>query len=135
MDTVNDISENDISMYIEEEKEGEIEEIRERVRGTQGVDHMFSESCINMDVPIDPELVSEDYRAFLETQYNGDDTGWGGLYREDGKLMFYDSRILVLEDAAYEAYVEELGLSKEEYLGAETDKVIALNQLKGNKRC
>lgn len=131
VDTVNDISENDISMYIEEEKEGEIEEIRERVRGTQGVDHMLSESCINMDVPIDPELVSEDYRAFLETQYNGDDTGWGGLYREDGKLMFYDSRILVLEDAAYEAYVEELGLSKEEYLGAETDKVIALNQLKG----
>ena len=36
VDMVNDISENDISMYIEEEKEGEIEEIRERVRGTQG---------------------------------------------------------------------------------------------------
>lgn len=130
--TVNDISENDISVYIEEEKEGEMEEIRERVRAVEGVDHMLSVGCINMDLPIDPELVSEDYRAFLEAQDGRtDETGWGGLYREDGKLMLYDSRILVLEDEAYEAYVEELGLPKEEYLGAEADKVIALNQVKG----
>ncbi len=127
--TVSDVSENDISIYIEEEKEGEMEEIRERVRGTKGVDHMLSVGCINMDVPFDPELVSKDYRAFLEAQ--DDETGWGRCYREDGKLMFYDSRILVLEDAAYEAYVEELGLPKEEYLGAGADKVIALNQVKG----
>lgn len=130
--TVNDISENDISMYIEEGKEGEMEEIRERVRGTEGVDHMLFVGCINMDLPVDPELVSEDYRAFLESQEAAsDETGWGKLYREDGKLMLYDSRILILEDKEYEAYVEELGLPREEYLGPEADKVIALNQVQG----
>ena len=45
--------------------------------------------------------------------------------------MIYDSRILVLEDEEYEAYVEELGLPREEYLGEEAHKVIALNRVQG----
>ena len=130
--TVNNISEYDLSMYIEEEKEGEIEEIRERVRSTEGVDRMVFIGAVNMDVPLEPELVSEDYRAFLESQEAAsEEIGWGGLYREDGRLMLYDSRILVLEDEEYEAYVEELGLPREEYLGEEARKVIALNRVQG----
>ncbi|MCI8599003.1 MAG: ABC transporter permease [Lachnospiraceae bacterium] len=128
--TVHETPENDISMYIEDvEKEGALEKVQERVRNIEGVDRMVSIQGVNMDVPFDPEQITEDYRALLDTEDR--DTSLGKLYREDGKLMLYDSRILIVEDKAYEEYVEELGLPKEEYLGSDTKKVIVLNQVQG----
>lgn len=129
--TVKSSPEYDISVYIEEgEKEGETKKILEEARNISGVDRVLYVGGSNMDVLISPEQVTEDYQEIL----NDDVAGYGdtrGRFEDDGRVVLYDSRILVLTDEDYEEYVEELGLPKEEYLNPETCKVIALNQLQG----
>ncbi len=129
--TVQSTPEYDISVYIEEgENKGEAKRLLEETGNISGVDRVLYVGGSNMDVYLDPEQVTEDYREIL----NDDMAGYGnmeGHRQEDGRLVLYDSRILILTDEDYEEYVEELGLPKEEYLNPETCKVIALNQLQG----
>lgn len=129
--TVQSTPEYDISVYIEEgENKGEAKRLLEETGNISGVDRVLYVGGSNMDVYLDPEQVTEDYREIL----NDDMAGYGnmeGRRQEDGRLVLYDSRILVLTDGDYEEYVKELGLSKEEYPVSGDSKVIALNQLQG----
>ena len=129
--TVQSTPEYDISVYIEEgENKGEAKRLLEETGNISGVDRVLYVGGSNMDVYLDPEQVTEDYREIL----NDDMAGYGnmeGHRQEDGRLVLYDSRILVLTDGDYEEYVKELGLSKEEYPVSGDSKVIVLNQLQG----
>ncbi|MCI8376094.1 MAG: ABC transporter permease [Lachnospiraceae bacterium] len=127
---VNGEEQIDVSLYMEEESEGEIEKVRELVRSMERVDRMISIANVNMDLALDPNLLTEDYRKLLDLEYVPDEDGWGPRYLEDGQIVLYDCSILVMEDEEYEAYVEELGLPAEEYTGTKA-KAVALNQLKG----
>ena len=116
---VNAVADYDISVHIEE-KEG-YERLWKSLSRMEGIEEAMAFGNAYSDVHVDEQFLNKDYLELLENN---------GVYsREDMEKIF--SILFVMEDEAYVRYLEEEGLSVEEFTNPQNIQVVALDQIEG----
>ena len=116
---VNAVADYDISVHTEE-TEG-YERLRKRLSRMEGVEETMAFGNAYSDIHVDEQFLNKDYLELLENN---------GVYsREDMEEIF--SILFVMEDEAYVRYLEEEGLSVEEFTDPQNIQAVALDQIEG----
>lgn len=116
----------DVSVYFEgrEENEEEEEQFLRAIRQVDGIDRMLAVKASSAEIVVSPEQMTEEYRKGREEEASR----YGQVFWREDHTAALSAFLMIMEDADYQAYLEELGLSEQVSLNPDLGQAILINQ-------